>query len=156
MSTAGSHLKRHRRAVGSIIGGIFVLLILAMGYTMYMFGNQSINAEQQIINNMRTFDIERSQETFRTVSGPTLDLGNQKLDIVLQNVGPLPSTITNIGVWNGIKWSYSSFHVLINSGESHAFTVTVPGIQEDQPNWTYMVQFITARGNLYCVGYPNS
>jgi hypothetical protein len=166
----GNINRSQRKAVGSIIGGVFILMLLMMGYLFYTIGNRAINAHQQTLSEMRVYDIERSREAFKTINEPIWS--QDHLTATIQNIGPKLSYIINIGVWDDTtkKWSYDitnlevwengaphpfSYPEPIKSGGVKTFVVPVPGIIENPPiEWTYKLQFLTDRGNIFEVGYP--
>lgn len=160
---------RNRRGVGSIIGGAFFLLIMLVGYMVYSFSIQAINNQQQVLSDMRAYDIERSREAFKSDKGAIWSIDN--LLVSIQNIGPRPANIICIGIWDGTQWDYSLTHVqvwdkeeetgeplpvIIQSGSYKTFKATIPGVIQYPPDWTYKLQFLTDKGTIYEVGYPDS
>jgi hypothetical protein len=170
---------RNRRGLGSILGGAFLVLIMLIGYTVYTFSIQAINDQQQVLSDMRAYDIDRSQEALKSDSEP---IWNESYLIAsVQNIGPKPVKIVNIGVWDGNtrRWSYelSKLEVwneaeekwepflnppneppaqMIAPSEYKAFRATVDIIEEPKQDYTYKLQFLTDKGTIFEVGYPYS
>jgi hypothetical protein len=104
---------QHRKAVGSIVGTAFFILILISGFYFYTLMNQGDAWQQKVFTDMRNFDIERSQEVI------TLDPKNKivsreddNLIIWLKNTGSRPLNISTVGFWDGSDefnqfWVYS-------------------------------------------------
>ncbi len=140
---------RNRRGVGSIIGGAFFLLIMLVGYMVYSFSIQAINNQQQVLSDMRAYDIERSREAFKSDSEPIWSAGY--LIVSIQNIGPKPAKIISIGygmerACNGTirsrklqfgmkkKRLGDAFNppVIIKSGSYKTFNASIPGVLERQ------------------------
>jgi hypothetical protein len=162
---------RNRRGVGSIIGGAFFLLIMLVGYMVYSFSIQAINNQQQVLSDMRAYDIERSREAFILYGEP--GWSTDYLNVSIQNIGPRPADIICIGIWNGtrMQWNYSLAQVtvwneeeetwdafnppiIIKSGSYKTFNASIPGVL-DAKDWTYKLQFLTDKGTIYEVWYPD-
>jgi hypothetical protein len=138
---------KNKKGVGSIIGGIFFLLIMIMGYTLFQIGNQAVKSQEQNLNNMRVFDLERSQEILKQINDPVL-LG-ENLYVTLRNDGPRQSIVRNIGVWDGTNWVYSNIEIWINQGGTKDIPINIPGIGSAPHDTTYLIQLITDRGNIF-------
>jgi hypothetical protein len=145
---------------------------------VYSFSIQAINNQQQVLSDMRAYDIERSQEAFKSDSEPIWSAGY--LIASIQNIGPKPVKIINIGVWDGntLSWSYelSGLEVwniaeeswgpfnlpnespaqMIASGDYKAFRARVEISVEPLRDYTYKLQFLTDKGTIFEVGYPDS
>jgi hypothetical protein len=109
MYTLGNAHKNSNKAVGTIVGAAFFLMILFTGYMFYMLSNQVTNAQQQSIIQMNDFDLEHSQENV-TCSAPFWSPGS--LELTIKNTGPKLVNIIAVGFYDdGIlppdsKWSY--------------------------------------------------
>jgi hypothetical protein len=171
------HTLRNRRGVGAIIGGAFFLLIMLVGYMVYSFSIQAINNQQQVLSDMRAYDIERSREAFKSDTGAIWSTDN--LLVSIQNIGPRPADIICIGIWDGTlsEWNYyredvPSFLTVfdertglwrpfsppeqIQAGSYKKFNAYIPEILKKTTDWTYKLQFLTDKGTIYEVGYPDS
>jgi hypothetical protein len=108
MLSNGNVREKHSKAVGTIVGAAFFLMILFTGYMFYMLSNQVTNAQQQSIVQMNDFDLERTQENL-TYSSHILLPGSLKLTI--NNTGPKLVSIIAVGFYDnsllpGSKWNY--------------------------------------------------
>jgi len=147
------------------------LLIMLIGYTIYTFSIQAINDQQQVLSDMRAYDIERSREAFKIYG--KLEESTDHLNVSIQNIGPMTTNIIWIGIWDGTQWDYSltkvqvwnekeetwdAFNppIIIKSGSYKKFGATIPGVSEGVGDWTYRLQFLTDKGTIYEVGYPDS
>jgi hypothetical protein len=152
---------------------------MLVGYMVYSFSIQAINNQQQVLSDMRAYDIERSREAFKIDSEPELSTDDY-LIVSIQNIGPRPANIICIGIWDGTKhlspyayWNYDSSSsitvldekgnpeqftppVIIKSGSYKSFKAYIPGVSEETGDWTYKLQFLTDKGTIYEVGYPDS
>lgn len=99
----GSTLNHSRRAVGSIIGGVFILLILVMGFTFFSLSNRGVSAQQHIFSEMQGYDIDRAQEKLEF---STLRWTPDSIEVKIVNRGPKLVNIIKIGLWNGESWNY--------------------------------------------------
>jgi hypothetical protein len=174
MRTHGYTL-RSRRGIGSILGGAFLVLIMLIGYTVYTFSIQAINDQQQVLSDMRAYDIERSREAFKSDSEPLWSTNH--LNVSIQNIGPMTTNIIWIGIWNGTHWNYSLTQVqvlnetdgtwgafnppiIMKSGSYQKFGAIIPGVKDAEEikgkDWTYRLQFLTDKGTIFEVGYPDS
>jgi len=153
------------------LGGAFLVLIMLIGYTVYTFSIQAINDQQQVLNDMRAYDIERSREAFKSDSEPSWSTDH--LNVSIQNIGPMTTNIIWIGIWDGTNWNYSLTNVqvlnekddhweafnppiIMKSGSYKKFGAIIPRISEEAGDWTYRLQFLTDKGTIFEVGYPDS
>lgn len=165
MRIYGKYLFRGRRkAIGSIIGGAFILLILLSGYSFYLFSNRSVNVFQQVLSDMRVFDVDRSQELI-TFLGPPIPVGdNNHLQIMIKNNGPKTIKIIYNGVFDktplmdGLSeiHNYTKMDIYLAPAEEANITVFYQSFDGtvDDP-YLYKIQFITERGNVFETKYPN-
>jgi hypothetical protein len=135
-----------RRAIGSIIGGVFILLILVMGFTFYLLSNRGVSAQQQIFSEMQSYDIDRAQEKIVLYESVHIeDWTSDHIQINIQNRGPKLVNIIKIGLWNGTKWFYyPDFKV---NQESIFVTTTSESIASSR-NETFRVEGIRATFNV--------
>jgi len=151
---------RYRKAVGSIIGGTFILLILLSGYAFYVFSNRAINAHQQVLSNMREYDIDRSQEDLFRDYPILIAPDNNTLRIDIRNNGPKTINIMSIGILdktvNPFKQIFnSSYNIYLASGDrASVFVYNIDGYRWETVPSSYIIQFVTSRGNVFDSEYP--
>jgi archaellum component FlaG (FlaF/FlaG flagellin family) len=93
----GNGLRINKRAVGSIVGAAFFLMIFFTGYMYYTLSNQVTIAQQRTMGEISSFDLDRSQEAVDIIEGPTPVSGEQAVTVMIKNIGPKPLTIVDIG-----------------------------------------------------------
>jgi hypothetical protein len=173
-----STIVSHRKAIGSIVGTAFFVLILLSGYYFYTLMNQGEAQQARVLSDMRTFDIERAQEALAVIdsNNPVQANGNDLL-VSLKNTGSRPLNITRVGFWDGVHstWNYTptvtispdsirlitgpeqgigEYGLRVEAGASCSLQVNTSGIEPNQPEGTYKVQFLTENGLLFTVSYP--
>ncbi len=52
----------HRKGIASIIGGVFLILVILSGYAFYALNNNATNELQDVIRTMNKLEDERQQE----------------------------------------------------------------------------------------------
>lgn len=164
MLTLGNAREKHSKAVGTIVGAAFFLMILFTGYMFYMLSNQVTNAQQQSIVQMNDFDLEHSQENV-TCGVPNWTQDN--LELTIKNAGPRLVNVIAVGFYYGGTWTYDNTIITVKDGsnwvpfntvqlspwESYSIRVTKTGIVES-PTSPYLIQFLTEKGTIKVVGYP--
>ncbi len=139
---------RGKKGVGSIIGAVFVILILLSGFTFYEVALKNMNSYTAVIDSMNQADMNTSHEELRINSIQISS--NNELNMTVQNIGSVPSIILWIGIFNQSmnpegQW-YFSVSQQIAAGQTlcnftSPFTVT-RGQQ-------YTVQLVTQNGNVF-------
>ena len=141
-------LSRDKRGVGSIIGAVFILLILLTGSTFYFLSVNVTENYTETLQNMQEVDLKRNRENieFTSVSITSDD----KLNMIVKNTGSYQVHLIWLGVFNKTSTpetqQYSSENTYINPGDTatdigSAITVT----QGSQ----YVIQLVTALGNVF-------
>lgn len=147
-------LSRDKRGVGSIIGGVFVLLILLSGFTFYTL---NVNVTKDFIDTlleMQQLDLKRSKENVEFVSASTAS--ENKLNITVKNVGShqihliwlmvADETITPIAQdCHQIDVCVEPAETVSNIPEGN---VTIPEGEER------IIQLVTELGNRFSYPYP--
>jgi hypothetical protein len=156
---------RRRKAIGSIVGTAFFLLILLTGYFYYSIMNQDVAAQERVQSEMRNFDVERAQEKIE-IRG---NVGAYENDLVLtiKNVGSRPTSIAAVGFYDVAynSWNYAPSLTIadnpanvlpwrIEVGSTSTFRVHTGGLGEDLTPGAYKIQFLTEKGLIFTVGYP--
>ena len=145
---------RRRKAVGSIIGGAFVLLIILAGYEFYILNNKIQNDYQHVLSAMRTYDIERSEEDLRFTN---IDLILKDLKyyftIKIRNDGPELVSIEQVGIF---------LEEALNDDPYYGVDEQIPPSEvlelelnyEVDPEKKYLIQVVTEKGNVFPISYP--
>jgi len=155
---------RYRKAVGSIIGGTFILLILLSGYAFYVFSNRAINAHQQVLSEMSNYDVDRSQESIE-FNGPPLPQGNNAtLTIALKNNGPKSIKLISYGVIDKTPvknkspeiHNYTKMNLILAPAEEQKITIIYHTFNPEVDDlFLYKIQIITERGNIFETKFPD-
>ena len=144
MSSTGK-LDRRRRGIGSIIGAIFVALILLSGFTFYTITADVTNHYDKTKESMSEMDWNHDREKLAIRKVEILEPNN--LNITVKNEGPVQSRLIWLGIFNKTatpeSQNYEALNEYIEPGEikslvSH-FTI-VDGKK-------YVIQLITGLGN---------
>ena len=153
---------KDRKAVSSIIGGAFLVLIITSGYAFYVLSNRQMNDFQKVLTNMRSDDIDRGQESIRTMWLNYTDTTH--LTLKIQNIGTKSVRVTSIGVHDKSGLDevtpypedqyYYPQDVYIEPSRVATFLITVPGLDPFQTDYSYIIQVVTERGNTFESGYP--
>jgi hypothetical protein len=161
-----------RKAVGSIVGTAFFVLILLSGYFFYTLMNQGEAEQQRVFSQMRSFDIERAQEALALNPGSTIHVDGADLLVSLKNTGSRPLNITRVGLWDETSstWNYAPTVTVLPDGillrTSQEQITGKNGLRVEpgatcsfsvtgyQAGGTYKIQFLTESGLLFTVSYP--
>ena len=101
---------KNRRALSSIIGGLFFVIIMVTGTSYILYSmNQLDNFSQAIIAKNQQ-DRNKQQENFQITS---VTLANNKFNITVQNTGMIPINITRLWAENKTDptWPVSKYTV---------------------------------------------
>jgi hypothetical protein len=149
---------KHRRGVASIIGGVFLILIIISAYAFFMMSNNATNDLQTTINNQSSLDEDKNQESLSlNYMVPNPDANGVVIAVV--NSGPKTMTINYIGINdvsnNGIyDFSEPSGNANINPGDMSSYNI-VPTSNSFQAGHTYRIKLITSKGSIFSFNYPN-
>lgn len=149
-----SHIKK-KTGVGSIIGGIFLVLILISGYGFYLMSNQAVNEYQRVASDMRKSDMDRNQEH---LSLKVVRLSGETVNIDVINDGFSSVHI----VWVAFSESYNSDYEYVRVDyfiEPSSIPTTIPITLNFSPdaNGDYPLLLISERGKVYTSNLnPNS
>ena len=161
---------RSRKAVGSIIGGAFILLIILAGYEFYIMNNRAQNNYQLVLNDMRNFDIDKNQEDLKVpyietqgaivTNEDTVSFnGDGSLTLHIRNDGPQLVNISYAGLLIGgdipeNTECYQETSLQITPSQVEELEIFV--VNEHVSNTTAQIQIITDRGNTFPIEYPQS
>lgn len=138
-------LSQHNRGVGSIIGAVFVALILLSGFAFYGLTQDISQHYNKTISSMNDNDWNRNQE--KIVIKQIGITGASKLNVTAENEGSIQSHLIWLGMFNKTatpeNQTYQALNEFIRPGEIgnivSNFTVTGGNM--------YVVQLVTEFGN---------
>ena len=90
--------ERSRRAVGSLIGIGFLLMIIGIGVSYYNVINRIEDRSRIIIDEMQELDRDAADE-FLDIQGVALTVGNS-LNLTIKNTGNILSELEWVGVFD--------------------------------------------------------
>jgi hypothetical protein len=136
---------RHNRGVGSIIGAVFIALILLSGFAFYALTIDATQNYNDTISTMSGLDWNRSQENivFKQIS----ITGTNRLNVTAENDGSIQSHLTWLGIFNKTatpeNQTYQALNEFIRPGETDNIisnsTVTTGN--------NYVIQLVSELGN---------
>ncbi len=141
-------LSRDKRGAGSIVGAVFILLILLTGFTYYFVNVNVTEDYTKTVQDMQQLDLKRNKEKIEFTS-VSITSGN-KLNMTLKNTGSYNVHLIWLGVQNKtstpVTQQYSSLNMYVNptdtaTGIGSTITVT----QGSQ----YVIQLVTEMGNVF-------
>ncbi|MCW4012386.1 MAG: hypothetical protein NWF07_05255 [Candidatus Bathyarchaeota archaeon] len=141
-----------RRAVGSLIGIGFLLMILAVGVSYYNLRTGVERQSNVIIQDMAEFDQGSADETL-SIQYVELTPGNS-LNLTIKNTGNIISQLEWIGVFDITlnKEAYYRVDTSLNPLETEKDIGNTSIVMN--PLNTYTIQVLTRLGNIYYGEYP--
>jgi hypothetical protein len=138
-------LSQHSRGVGSIIGSVFVALILLSGFAFYAVTQDITQHYNNTMSSMNDLDWNRNQENI--VIKQIGITGTNKLNVTAENDGSIQSHLIWLGIFNTTvtpqNQTYQALSEFIAPGETDNVvsnsTVTVGN--------KYVIQLVTELGN---------
>jgi hypothetical protein len=138
-------LSQHSRGVGSIIGSVFVALILLSGFAFYAVTQDITQHYNNTMSSMNDLDWNRNQENI--VIKQIGITGTNKLNVTAENDGSVQSHLIWLGIFNTTvtpqNQTYQALSEFIAPGETDNMvsnsTVTVGN--------KYVIQLVTELGN---------
>jgi len=146
-------LKRSKQGVGSIIGGVFILLILLMGYTFYFLNVNVTEGYNKILQDMGELDLKRNKENLEFIS---VSFNNDQLNISVKNTGSYDAHLIWLGIFdetvtsNTQEYYEIDFHVDPAETVPDIRNVTIPTFEGQER----VVQLVTELGNAFSYSYP--
>ncbi|MGD0804541.1 MAG: hypothetical protein ABSA11_10780 [Candidatus Bathyarchaeia archaeon] len=148
----------HRRGVASIVGGVFLILIIISSYAFFIMSNRATTDLQNTISTQSTLEENKGQENLSiNYVVPTLDKNNNTDGIILEviNSGSKPVTIMYIGVSDASVGIYNFSEPIgnqnLNPGEIGSYNVPISS-QVDN----YVIKLITSKGSIFSFSYNPS
>ncbi len=140
-------LSRSKKGVGSVIGAVFVVLIILSGFTFYEIALLSMNNYTAAVSSINQADRNRSNENLSILSVQTTN--DNDLNITAKNTGNIHSTIIWLGIFNQSvtpeDQGFFSVSQQISIGEIQSFLSPF----KVTPDQKYAVQLITKEGNIF-------
>jgi len=129
----------HRKGVASIIGGVFLILIIIAGYTFFAMNNIMTNELEDVKRDMNKLDEARSQENiliqlYQVNKINVTNLGKELIAVRYIATASSPDVDYTFNDYKGINERF------INPGKTFATAITVSG--------DYTIVVITDRGSI--------
>jgi hypothetical protein len=139
-------LSQHNRGVGSIIGAVFVALILLSGLTFYAVTQGITQHYNSTMSSMSDMDWNRNQE--KVVIKQIAITSTYKLNVTVENDGPIQSHLIWLGIFNKTahpeNQTYQALNEFVNPGDLNNMTSDFTVIAGNM----YVVQLVTELGNV--------
>ena len=139
---------RSKHGVGSVIGAIFLVLILLTGYTFYFLNVTVTDEYNTALQDMQELDLKRNKESIESTSVSIT--ADEKLNMTVKNTGSYHTHFIWLGVFNKTSTpetqQYSSLSTYVDPGESATgigSTITVTSGNQ------YVIQLVTELGNIF-------
>ncbi|MDT8781621.1 MAG: hypothetical protein IAX22_03105 [Candidatus Bathyarchaeota archaeon] len=142
-------LRRSKKGVGSVVGAVFVILIILSGFVFYQIALLTMNNYNKVTDDMNQVDWRRNNEELTILSVEVTD--NNKFNITVKNTGSVQSVV----IWLGIFEQSSSgseedqpfvsvnYPIAIGEVESIISTTQI------SPEKGYNIRLATELGNVY-------
>ena len=141
-----------RRAVGSLIGIGFLLMIIAVGVSYYQLWEGVDRRRDDILHNMMQQDRSAADENLDT---QYVELtGGNSLNLTIKNTGTIISQLEWIGVFDETlnQKDYYGVDTSLNPLETQTSIGNASILMN--PNNAYTIQVLTRLGNIYYGEYP--
>jgi hypothetical protein len=140
-------LRLSKKGVGSVIGAVFIVLIILSGFTFYELSLLNMNDYTATTTAMDMVDRDRSNEKLSILSVQITS--DNKLNITVKNIGSLQSNVIWLGLFNQSvtpeNQGFYSTSEPISIGETQSFLSPF----KVTPDQKYTVQLITELGNIF-------
>lgn len=138
---------RCKSGVGSIVGAVFVLLIILSGFTFYSLYMSTMDHYNQTMGSMGDFDWNRGRE--KLVIKQVRITGGSQLNVTVENQGTLPCHLVWFGLFNKTavpeSQGYYALDMSIDPSEVQnvvsSFTIVM--------GKKYVIQLVTELGNRF-------
>ena len=144
MRLIGRH-NRHSRGVGSIIGAVFVALILLSGFTFYAFTQDVTQHYNDTMSSMNDMDWNRNQENIMIKQIAITDTKN--LSITVENDGSIQSHLIWLGIFNKTATPENQTYQELNEFVRPSETVNIVSDFTVTAGNMYVIQLVTELGN---------
>src|SRR5271157_150865 len=144
---------QHTRGVGSIIGAVFIVLIILSAFAFYAATVNSTQQYNNTISSMSAMDWNRNQEhvVIKHIAVTTTN----HLNVAIENDGPIQSQLIWLGIFNETatpeNQTYQALNQFVGPSQTANIVSNVAVTLGDQ----YLIQLITELGNTVdCNFYP--
>ena len=142
----------NRRAVGSLISVMFLILILTSGYGYYQTRQTVQTRRQRILDEMEEFDHNKALEDLE-INKIGLS-GSNQLNLKLENTGEILLTVSYIGVFNESVSPREQQYIDVEFSLSPVDKIWYNSSIKINPSQEYTIQLLTDRGNIFYTSYP--
>lgn len=141
-------LSRDKQGAGSIIGAVFILLILLTGFTYYFVNVNVIEDYNKILHDMDELDLKRNKENIEFTSVSIT--ADDKLNMTVKNTGSYDVHLIWLGLFNKTSTPVTKQYFSLSTYVDPADTATGIGstITVTQGS-QYVVQLVTELGNVF-------
>ncbi|MBD3172283.1 DUF2341 domain-containing protein [Candidatus Bathyarchaeota archaeon] len=141
-----------RRAVGSLISVMFLILILTSGYGYYQTRQTVQTRRQRILDEMKEFDHNKALEDLE-INKSDLS-GSNQLNLKLENTGEILLTVSYIGVFNESVSPREQQYIDVAFSLNPVDEIWYNSSITINPSQDYTIQLLTERGNIFYTSYP--
>ena len=140
-------LNQSRKGVGTIIGAVFVVLIIISAFTVYEVALLNMNSYTATVTAMNQADSNRGGEELSVLS--IIAAVDSSLNITVKNVGDVDSNIIYVGIFNQSvtpeNQGFFSVSQLVPIGDTLSFLSPF----KVTPDQKYLVHLITESGKTF-------
>jgi len=138
-------LSQEKNGVGSIIGVIFVTLIILSGFAFYALGLNTTEHYNEMQETMNEFDWNRDREEL-VIVGVRITPTN-KLNITVTNRGPVQSRLVWLGIFNKTATPENQKYYALDEQINPAETLNIVSDFAITRGKKYVIQLVTELGN---------
>ena len=139
-------LSRDKRGAGSIIGAVFIILILLSGFTFYTLNVNTTEHYNKTLDSMSELDWNRNREEI--VIKEVKITGTNKLNVTVENEGPVLSHLIFLGIFNKTATpetqQYESLNIHVEPAETENIISDFTVIEGKK----YAIQLVTELANV--------
>ncbi len=146
-------LRSDKRGIGSIIGAVFIVLILLSGYMFYAFNIDVAKGYADTLEDMQQLDLRRNKENIEFIS---VSIIGNRLNMTIKNSGSFQAHLIWLGIFDETvtpsRQEYHELNIYIEPAE------TVSNITDDDITLPIgqerVIQLVTELGNIFNYNYP--
>jgi len=146
-------LRRDKRGIGSIIGAVFIVLILLSGYMFYAFNIDVAKGYADTLEDMQQLDLRRNKENIEFIS---VSIIGNRLNMTIKNSGSFQAHLIWLGIFDETvtpsRQEYHELNIYIEPAE------TISNITDDDITLPIgqecVIQLVTELGNTFNYNYP--
>lgn len=143
---------RSRKAVGSLIGIGFLLMILAVGFSYYEVVNRIERSSDGILREMASLDRAAADEDLE-IQRVRLT-GSNSLNLTIKNTGDILAELEWIGIFDDTSNTQDYYRVSESLNPTEIQTEIGNSTIVMNPLNEYTIQVLTKLGNIYYGEYP--